>query len=434
MLHYRLHPSHAHEDGIRRHLAMANTFRIAALTIALTCIVACGDTSTTNQDVDATISAGVTEALLALTQSPVPLAPASTPTRLPPSPPTVSPTPTIQPTSTSRPTPTPRQTPTARPTSTPRPIPTARPTSTPRPILVATSTATPIPTSTIPPTPTPIPIEEINFIGVSASTNVPSQVQVAFSLRNQRGNAIALTAEEIERSTRVFERRTDTEDWEEIDYAETSYFVHTGENLDLEVVFALDFSNSMSEARLPDGRSGIDAMLGGFYSALAVLPAAHRVGVVEFHDRNAEPGVLSELTTDRQAIRESVDRFSRSRFDPGSSRVWDGVAAASDLFSRPSENPRTVRVLVFLSDGRDTSSRTSRESAGQYALERGAQLFAVGVGDVFQEPQLREMAESTGGAYYVALDVSQLQRQLQTVGKRPAGPVPTQLHHSTKGG
>ena len=242
---------------------------------------------------------------------------------------------------------------------------------------------------------------------------MPSQVQVAFSLRNQRGNAIALTAEEIERSTRVFERRTDTEDWEEIDYAETSYFIHTGENLDLEVVFALDFTNSMSEARLPDGRSGIDAMLGGFYSALAVLPAAHRVGVVEFHDRNAEPGVLSQLTTDRQAIRESVDRFSRSGFDPGSSRVWDGVAAASDLFSRPSENPRTVRVLVFLSDGRDTSSRTSRESAGQYALERGAQLFAVGVGDVFQEPQLREMAESTGGAYYVALDVSQLQRQLQ---------------------
>ena len=400
--------SHTHEDG--RHIAMANTFRIAALTIALTCIVACGDTiDTTNGDVDATISAGVTEALLALTQSPVPLAPVSTPTPLPPSPPTASPTPTIQPT------PTPRPTPTARPTPTPRPTPTARPTSTPRPILGATSTVTPLPTSTIPPTPTPIPIEVINFVGVSASTNVPSQVQVAFSLRNQSENAIARTAEEIERSTRVFERRPATEAWEEIDYAETSYFVHTGENLDLEIVFALDFTESMSQARLPDGRSGIDAMLGGFYSALAVLPAAHRVGVVEFHDRNAEPSVLSQLTTDRQSIRENVDHFSRSGFDPGASVVWDSVVAASDLFSHPSENPRTVRVLVFLSDGHDTSSRATRESAGQYALERGAQLFAVGVGDVKQELQLREMARLTGGAYYRAVDVSKLQSQLQQV-------------------
>ena len=211
----------------------------------------------------------------------------------------------------------------------------------------------------------------------------------------------------------MFERRSGAEDWEEIDYAETSYFVHTGENIDLEVVFALDFTNSMSEARLPDGRSGIDAMLGAFYSALAVLPAAHRVGVVEFHDRNAEPSVLSEITTDRQSVRESVERFARSGFDPGSSRVWDGVVAASDLFSSPRENPRTVRVLVFLSDGRDTSSRVSRESAGEYALERGAQLFAVGVGEVFQEAQLREMATSTDGAYYEVQGVSQLQSQLQ---------------------
>ena len=248
---------------------------------------------------------------------------------------------------------------------------------------------------------------------MSASTNIPSQVQVAFSLRNQRGNAIVLPAEEIERSTKVFERRSGAEDWQEIDYAETSYFIHTGENIDLEVVFALDFTNSMSEARLPDGRSGIDAMLSAFYSALAVLPAAHRVGVVEFHDRNVEPSVLSELTTDRQSVRESVERFSRSGFDPGSSRVWDGVVVASGLFSLPSENPRTVRILVFLSDGRDTSSRVPRESAGEYALERRAQLFAVGVGEVFQQAELREMAESTGGAYYEAQNVSLLQRQLQ---------------------
>ena len=268
-------------------------------------------------------------------------------------------------------------------------------------------------TPTVPPTPTPVPIEEINFAGVATSTNLPSQMQVVFSLRDQEGHAVVVPAEQIEQGARVFELGPGTDRWEEIDYTETSFFVHTAENIDLEVVFVLDFTNSMAQARLPDGRSGIEAMLGAFDSALAVLPAAHRVGVVEFHDRNTDPKVLYGLTTDRSAIRESVKRFSQSGFDPGSSRVWDSVVSASNLFSTRSENPRAVRALVFLSDGRDTSSITQRETAGQYALERGVQLYAMGVGEVFQEAQMRQMAESTGGALYEVRDVALLQEQLQ---------------------
>ena len=268
-------------------------------------------------------------------------------------------------------------------------------------------------TPTVPSTPTPVPIEEINFAGVVTGTNLPSQMQVVFSLRDQQGHAVVVPAEQIEQSTRVFEFGPGTDGWEEIDYTETSFFIHTAENIDLEVVFVLDFTNSMAHARLPDGRSGIEAMLGAFDSALAVLPAAHRVGVVEFHDRNTDPKVLFGLTTDRRAVRESVARFSQSDFDPGSSRVWDSVISASNLFSTRSENPRAVRALVFLSDGRDTSSVTQRETAGQYALDRGVQLYAMGVGEVLQEARLRQMAESTIGAYYEVRDVALLQEQLQ---------------------
>ena len=271
------------------------------------------------------------------------------------------------------------------------------------------------------PEPTPAPIEEINFAGVVTRTNLPSQVQVVFSLRDQDGHAIELPAEDVQKATKIYECeprteegcRPGTEDWEEIDYTETSFFVHTAENFDLEVVFVLDFTNSMAQARLLDGRSGIAAMLEAFSAGLGVLPGAHRTGVVEFHDRNVEPGVLSALTTNRQAIRDSISQFSQSGFDPGSSRVWDSVVSGANLFSTLAQNPRAIRALVFLSDGRDTSSVNTRDAAQVHAQARNVQLYALGVGEVFQEEQLREMAGSTGGGYYPVRDVSLLQEQLQ---------------------
>ena len=293
------------------------------------------------------------------------------------------------------------------------PIPTKLPAATAAPALTSEqATATAL---------APAPIEEINFAGVVTRTNLPSQVQVVFSLRNQDGRAIVLPAEDIQKATKIYERRIETEDesgtgteeWEEIDYTETSFFVHTAENFDLEVVFVLDFTNSMAQARLPDGRSGIAAMLDAFGASLGVLPGAHRIGVIEFHDRNLEPEVLSALTTNRQAIRDKISEFSESSFDPGSSRVWDSVVAGADLFSTRGQNLRAVRALVFLSDGRDTSSVNARDDAQGYAQARGVQLYAMGVGEVFQEEELREMADSTGGGYYPARDVSLLQEQLQ---------------------
>ncbi len=297
------------------------------------------------------------------------------------------------------------------------------------PIDLTTSADTPVPAATppviptaaleptmppdVPPTPTPAPLTEISFAGVTTSTNSPSQVQVVFALRDQNGHAVVVPAERVEEGIRVYEDGPGTDGWDEIDYSETSFFVHSAENIDLEVVFVLDFTNSMYEARLPDGRTGIDAMLEAFDAALAVLPSAHRIGVVEFHDRNVPPSVLASLTTDRAALRASVFRFAASGFDHGSSRVWDGVQQGMRLFSSLDANSRAVRALVFLSDGRDTSSFIQRDSLSAIARELHAQLYALGIGDVYQSDLLRDVVEGTGGAYYEAADVSLLQAQLQ---------------------
>ena len=344
--------------------------------------------------------------------------PTSTSVPTPESTPTPTATPSPVPAATPAPTPAPTQAPTAMPIVTPTPTmpPTPEPTSVPAPTATPTPTGTPtpIPSPTVPPTPTPVPIKEVNFTGLVTTTNLPSQVQVVFSLRDQEGHAIVMPAEQIERGVKVFEAGPGTGgSWEEIDYSETSFYVHTAENIDLEIVFVLDFTNSMSTARLSDGRSGIEAMLEAFEASLAVLPSAHRVGVVEFHDRNVRPSVLSPLTTDRQAVLSRVESFLSSGFDSGASRVWDSLVTASDLFSARELNPRAVRALVFLSDGRDTSSDRTREQAAQYAIARGVQLYAVAVGEVFQEVELRSASQATQGTYYSARDLNLIQEQLQ---------------------
>ena len=186
---------------------------------------------------------------------------------------------------------------------------------------------------------------------------------MVFALRDQDGHAVVLPAETIESGISVLERGPGTNNWEEIDYSETSFFVHTAENIDLEVVFVLDFTNSMFQARLPDGRTGIDAMLEAFDAALAVLPSAHRVGVVEFHDRNIDPSVLSPLTTDRASIRSSVAEFRgkrlRSRFISRVGPAWNKALASFPMSARtrarfghwsscqmdgtPAASPRAIR-------------------------------------------------------------------------------------------
>ena len=274
-------------------------------------------------------------------------------------------------------------------------------------------TQTPTKTTEVPmQAPTQTAFEEINFTSVTTLTSLPSQVQIVFSLRDQNGHSIVLPAEEIKNAARVYERGETDDDWEEIDYSETSFFVHTAENFQLEVVFVLDFTNSMAQATLPDGGSGIDAMMSAFESAALSLPETHRIGVVEFHDRNVEPVVLSPLTTDRDAVLSSVRQFVESGFDHGSSRVWDSVVVGSDLFSR---GTGVVRGLVFLSDGRDTSSVNTREQAARYAGESGVQLYAMGVGEVHQEDELRDAVLSTGGSYYPARELAGLGDQLSVI-------------------
>ena len=261
-------------------------------------------------------------------------------------------------------------------------------------------------------TPEPVEMAALNFTGVRIVLREPSQVQAIFSLRDQEGNPAILPAAELQQATRIFERGAGADVWEEVDYTETNLFVHSAERFALEVVFVLDFTRSMTTWQLPDGTAGSTLMRQALESALDRLPEAHRVGVVAFHDRSAEPVIIAFPTTDRDLIRAEVARFAESGFDSGSSRLWDAVERGLDLFSAQADTAADVtRALVFLSDGRDTSSLRERHEVGLLAQERNVQLYPLGLGDVYQESDLRALATTTNGAYYAVAELAQLETQ-----------------------
>lgn len=292
---------------------------------------------------------------------------------------------------------------------------------------------------------------DLSFANVRAGGSPPSQLQLVFSLRDDEGHAVVVPVEELSSSARIFElyegpstttlglegleegggdlgglgdllggdlgvgggtagADAPVEEvervWEEIDYAETSFFIRKAEVF--EVVFVLDLSNSMAKAILSDGRSGTEVMLDAFEKALQNLQTADRVGVVEFHDRSVEPAIISEITTDLDAVVSRVRAFAESAFEPGSSRVWDSIQTAAQLYTFGQGTPDVVRAMVFISDGKDTSSVFDRNDAGTIAVNSEIQLYAVGVGQVFEEDALRTVAQLTGGQYYPTIDLTRL--------------------------
>ena len=324
-----------------------------------------------------------------------------------PTPTAFLPTPTSAPTALPA---TPEVTPTAAPS--PRPAPTEAPSPTP------TTSATPAAETAAITTPTPAatPVASadaaLEFAGVRVLLSEPSQVQAIFSLRDQDGNPVILPGSDVQHGTRIFERGAGEEAWEELDYTETNFFVHSAERFALEVVFVLDFTRSMTTWQLPDGTAGSTLMRHALERALDRLAEAHRVGVVAFHDRNAEPVILAFPTTDRDSIRTEVAQFAESGFDSGSSRLWDAVARGLDLFPVQEGLPIDVtRALVFLSDGRDTSSLQTRDDVVLLAQERGVQVYPLGLGDVYQESDLRALATATNGAYYAVAELAELETQ-----------------------
>lgn len=254
--------------------------------------------------------------------------------------------------------------------------------------------------------------ETLRFRSLQEMVREPGQINFFFSLRDANDDAVLIDPAELVRKTRIFE------DDREIDYRETNFFIRSWKDVPLDIVLVLDFTNSMATFRDAQG-TGIDRMLAGSLAIIRTLAPRHRLALLEFHDKNLEPQILSYFTSDTTLLIRRLMDFAGGPVDHGSTRIWDAVRQGIDLFANSTED--AVRMLIFLTDGFDTSSRTTPKELMKLAEENRVQLHAIAAGQVANEDILRQLAETTDGGYYLADQLELIQSQMQTIARNLRG-------------
>jgi Ca-activated chloride channel family protein len=133
-----------------------------------------------------------------------------------------------------------------------------------------------------------------------------------------------------------------------------------------------------------------------------------RVGVVVFGDA---PYSLVPFTTDLRLCRQLVQEMQVGMAGPRTA-LGDAIGLGVNLFARSTVPARTI---IALTDGNDTASKVPPADAARVARDRKIVIHTVAVGDPtaagedkLDEAALKDVASTTGGGFYRALDRTEL--------------------------
>ncbi|WP_336487028.1 VWA domain-containing protein [Methylobacterium nigriterrae] len=187
---------------------------------------------------------------------------------------------------------------------------------------------------------------------------------------------------------------------------------------------ARDFHNASGQ--LTDRLTAVKGVLDDFLARRQ----GDRVGVIVFGD---SPFVLVPFTTDLALCRELIRETAVGMAGPRTV-LGDALGLGITLFDQSRARARTV---IALTDGNDTASRVPPPEAARIAKDKGIVVHTVAIGDPaavgeekLDEEALRDVAATTGGGFYRALDREALAdiyrrldaietRRIETVSFRP---------------
>lgn len=194
-------------------------------------------------------------------------------------------------------------------------------------------------------------------------------------------------------------------------------------NRGIDIMIVLDESPSMATRDFQPGNR--------FETARSVIRRfiAQRendpIGLVSF---GKEAALRVPPTLDYDAVLSSLDSLQIMGLGDGTA-IGMGIAVASLHLT---ESSAAEKVMILLTDGRNNAGEVLPETAAEVAGEMGVRIYAIGIGSEdeapfelvvpetgevlrgtyrggFDEPLLRSVAESTGGAYYSAASAGTLQ-------------------------
>ena len=172
------------------------------------------------------------------------------------------------------------------------------------------------------------------------------------------------------------------------------------ENIDLELIAAIDVSSSMKEA-LPRVKESAKRFLAG-------LRGGDHVTLLAFNDIVY---TLAQRTRDQNARVSAIDRM----------RAWGGTALYDVVVDALKRLERLTgrRSLLVFSDGDDQSSHATLEAAVAHAEGSDATIYAIGQGRAVRTRELQSVlnrfATISGGRAFFTEDVSRLDKFFEEI-------------------
>ncbi len=168
----------------------------------------------------------------------------------------------------------------------------------------------------------------------------------------------------------------------------------TPEDVPIEIVVAIDISNSLS-ADLPQLKTAVKAFL-------SAIPDKDRVTLLGF---NSSIYTLARRETDPAARTEAVDRLQAF----GATALYDVVVQGLDLLD---QHPGKKALVVF-TDGEDQGSRMTLGEVEKRVADGDAMIYTIGQGRGTSTGSLKDvlaqLAEPTGGRAVTTEDMAELE-------------------------
>lgn len=170
----------------------------------------------------------------------------------------------------------------------------------------------------------------------------------------------------------------------------------------------LDYSASISDPFLNGDSNGdgisdaVDYMTSGAHYFINQQPVGSQVGVFEFHRDDEAPNQVSALTDEKALLNEAIDGIWTNYVNwfYAGSRCWDAVNAA--ILALGSANPDEQRAIIFISDGRDSSSIATVEEVIDNARAGDVRVYCIAFGNNPDLATLSDVTWATGGRLFDA--------------------------------
>jgi hypothetical protein len=190
----------------------------------------------------------------------------------------------------------------------------------------------------------------------------------------------------------------------------------------LKAYLVLDFTESVADAvgGALDSNGvpvAVDTEVSAAQAFVNQQSANAQIGIYEFHRDNEAPRQVMSLTTDKTLLNNDLAGIWTNYVQgfPAGSRCWDALVAA--IKSLGTNNYAEEHVVVFCSDGNDTSSTNTFQNVIDDASNANVQVYCVGFGSEIDTNSLESITSQTEGRYYEATNLATLASDFALISK-----------------